>query len=157
MKTDTLGALLKAAERKAGVTRPTPEISRSFVYLYMGKYVSSASMLASDIPMDPEESHRALGALVHAVAIDAKVSLPPEKFKLLEGYPLTEEHQDLELNKGKLAEALAHTWAEEDIFIRRLSGGLFGSYMQALSTLKPHVRALGIDLSAASTAHVNNL
>lgn len=158
MKIETLGDVLKAAERKGKSGARNPFQARTQVYQAMAHYMSWAEELVRSEGTDHTPGTSALlGSLVHAVAIDAQVSLTPEKFDLLEGYPLTESGQTGTLDKEALRESLVHTWGESDVFIERLSGGLFGSYLKALSALKPQARALGCDLATTATAHLKTL
>ena len=159
MKIETLGGLLKAAGRKhaSHVGADSTLQARAWVYQAMGDYFVKAEQFSRDENTRSEHVSQSLGGLIHVLAIDAQASLTPEKFDLLEGYPLTEEHRDLEVNKDLLTDALRSTWGEEDKFIKRLSGGLFGSYLQALSALKPHARALGHDLNTAALIHLKSL
>lgn len=158
MKIETLGGLLKAAERKGKGGARSPFQARTQVYQAMAHYMSWAEELVHSEDADYAPGTSALmGSLIHAVAIDAQVSLTPEKFKFLEDYPLMESGQTGTLDRDALRESLVRIWGENDIFIERLSGGLFGSYFKALSALKPQARALGHDLSTAATQHIKSL
>lgn len=159
MKITTLGALLKASRKAgAGLTANDPLQARSWLYGAMGNYFCrSVNFLEDDSWATHESVTMEMGSLIHHLAIDAQTVLTPEKFHVLEDYPLTEEHEHLELNKDLFREMLGNAWGTEDTFMFRVSGGLIGSYMKALSTLKPQARALGHDLSAATTAYVKGL
>ena len=157
MTINTLGNLVKAVERKSGRFNPTPQIARSTVFQCMGNYIGQAQMLAHQIPMDPDDVRRAMGALIWAVAIDARANLTQEKLRLLDDYPLVEEGHPTIADDAGLRDALESTWGTTDVFIERLSGGLFGSYMKALTALKPQARALGCDLSTAADMYVKGL
>lgn len=158
MKIETLGGLLKAAERKGKSGARSPFQARTQVYQAMAHYMTWAEELVrSEGPDYAPGTSSLLGSLVHAVAIDAQANLTPEKFALLKDYPLTEGGQTGTLDKEALRDSLARVWGESDVFIERLSGGLFGSYVKALITLKPQARALGHDLSTAATQHIERL
>lgn len=157
MKIETLGGLLKAAERKGNLRALSPLHARAMVYEAMGNYIIAATLCAQSEHGSQGQTTHEMGALIHALAIDAKVSLTPEKFSLLEDYPLTEGGQTGTLDKEALRDSLVRVWGESDVFIERLSGGLFGSYVKALITLKPQARALGHDLSTAATQHIKTL
>lgn len=159
MKIETLGGLLKAAGRKPGDHTGAHSTlhARAMVYHAMGDYILQAAYLVETDVTTTRAATEAMGGLIHVLAIDAKTSLSQEKFDLLEGYPLTEEGQTGTLDKAALRDALERTWGESDVFIERLSGGLFGSYLKALSALKPQARALGHDLSHAATQQIKSL
>lgn len=157
MKIQTLDDLLKAADRRSNLRALSPQHARALVYEAMGHYIIAATLYAHSDAGSAEQVEQEMGALIHVLAIDAKTTLTPEKFDLLKGYPLTEEMDLPAPSKETLQESLHHTWGEEDIFIRRLSGGLFGSYMKALSALKPQVRAMGHDLSYAAESYIKSI
>lgn len=155
MKIQTLGGLLEVAHRgeehEAGVY--SPFYARAMVYQAMGDYILHAARLVDSDAAQARVATKAMGGLIHALAIDAQTTLTAEKFSLLEDYPLTEEGQTGTLDKAALRESLERVWGGQDVFIERMSGGLFGSYLKALNAMKPHARALGHDLSTAATAH----
>lgn len=159
MKIETLGDLLKAARRggENHVGAYSSLHARAMVYQAMGDYILQAVHLADSDAAQTRAATETMGGLIHVLAIDAKLNLTPEKFNLLEGYPLTEDGQTGTLDRAELRESLEDTWGGGDVFIERLSGGLFGSYMKALSALKPQARALGHDLSHAATQQIKSL
>ena len=159
MKIDTLGDVLSVAARRDpnSVGAYSPLHARAMVYQAMGDYILQATHLTEIEGDQTRAASDAMGGLIHVLAIDAEATLAPEKFALLDGYPLTEEGQTGKLDKAALKDSLERTWGENDVFVDRLSGGLFGSYLKALSALKPHARALGHDLSAAAVTHLKSL
>lgn len=159
MKIETLGGLLKAARRggENHVGAYSPLHARAMVYQAMGNYILQVAHLVDSDATQTRAATEAMGGLIHVLAIDAQASLTPEKFNLLEDYPLTEDGQTGTLDREALRDSLVHTWGESDVFIERLSGGLFGSYFKALSALKPQARAMGHDLSTAATLHIEHI
>lgn len=153
---DTVGKLVR--DTKLAGDETTPLQARYQVYVGMGDYIATASQHIADASRHEgvvrersrARTSKALGHLVTDIVREAYCALPPEKFNyVLSTYPLVEEGLNTKADEETLREALLHTWGKTDRLIERMSGGLSGSYVQALVTLKPHARALGHDLATA--------
>lgn len=156
MSTKTLGGYLEAVDRKRkNRSTPTPLAARANVYDAMGRYIGAAG---NHPVTESTDTHSfLLGHLIYTLGVDARTTLPEAKVRYLMEYPLEEDMVRHAPTQERMDEALRATWGADDRFIGHLSGGLFGSYMKALTTLKPHARALGRDLSECARDHLKGL
>lgn len=159
MSTKTLGGYLEAVDRKRkNRSTPTPLTARANVYAAMGHYITWAEELTRTEGTEYAQGTSALlGHLIYTLGVDARTTLPEAKVRYLMEYPLEEDMPRHEPTQERMEEALRATWGADDRFIGHLSGGLFGSYMKALTTLKPHARALGRDLSECARDYLKGL
>lgn len=156
MTIKTLGDFLDAVDRKRkNRVAPTSLSARANVYDAMGRYIGAAGN--HPVTESTDTHSLLLGHLIHALGEDARATLQDTKFHYLLKYPLTEDMPRHTPTDERMAEAVRATWGREDRLIEHLSGGLFGSYMKAFTTLKPHARALGRDLSDCAHDYLRSL